>query len=798
MALIDINITVNPNQIQEMRAQLQTPEAQALRSAAMATPEGQHFKQQLDRAFDQEAGKLRARSVAAVDEAKGLLRNAGVPESAISKAFQPTGQNAGVDPGVQAEIMAASGGESGSWMDTYQQLSASQDDAGSNYMLKHAQKTEPLTSANATAEDQAVLSNLSYVNKFAVAADNSNVSLGVNADEDAINGYYAYQKACSLDSTSGKDVTVGEYCQNILNTAKEHNITLNESDKAFLEEMAKSERYKDLVIDHSDSCNVGNVSTQLLVVRNKDENHAFVAVQGTDCTTQDWITDAKFAGPDLTDEEKWLIDRVNRYAGDYDSIDLSGHSQGGREAITISALIDNPDKVRTVTSLDGPGYSKEFLEKYGHLIDKQTGKILHVYPDESIVGHLLYFPGGEVVYVEASSSLLGNHPMETWQVDENGTFVQMDDANLISKITRAGTEYLTSKLSPEVLEETLPYIIRLTGDPNDANKMDFSNFAKNLDTISFGDGNMILATGLVLICDGYVDLYNKVSPYLDYAKNICTVLSLIPWPGAGVCATIAGFLESLDGILGAIETVAKVISTICEWYLEYKARKLKEERQNYLNSNPSMRVNLDQLALAYEHLTAANQALKRADRAYDQMWNWFEGETVETGNFILDGIAYLYRVVTEFLSPAQAVKRLGHALLDLVVLQESSHVEKGKQAIDRAVANARKISGSICGQEDKEFFIHPQHLTYRADLAEKAVLQIRQNTEEAQAAVTEAGSIWQADDYTSIHAFTAENMEGVRDALANLESMCTTLRDIAAAYSNYQASCVEDFQWAGN
>ncbi|MBR2054331.1 MAG: DUF2974 domain-containing protein [Clostridia bacterium] len=796
MALIDINITVNPQQIQEMRAQLQTPEVQALRSAAMATPEGQHFKQQLDRAFDQEAGKLQAQSVAAVDEAKGLLRNAGVPESTIDRAFQPMGQNAGVDPGVQAEIMAASGGKSGSWMDSAQQLAAEKNDAGTDYMLQHAQKTEPLTSANATAEDQAVLSNLSYVNKFAVAAEKSNVSLGVNADQDAVNGYYAYQKACSLDSTGGEEVTVGEYCQNILNTAKEHNITLNESDKAFLEEMAKSERYKDLVIDHSDSCNVGNVSTQLLVVRNKDENHAFVAVQGTDCTTQDWITDAKFAGSEPTDEEKWLIERVNRYTGDYDSIDLSGHSQGGREAITISAMMDDPDKVRYVVSLDGPGYSKEFLEKYGHLID--TEKILHVYPDESIVGHILHSPGGEVIYVEANSSLISNHSMSTWRVDENGNFVQMNDANLISKITRAGTEYLSSKLSPDVLEETLPYIIRLTADPNDANKMDFSNIAKNLDTISFGDANMYLATGLVLVCDGYVDFYEKVSPYIDFAKNVCTVLSLIPWPGAGVCAAIASFLESLDGILSAIENVAKVISAICEWYLEYKARKLKEERQNYLNSNPSMRVNLDALTEAYRHLEAANLALARADRAYDQMWNFFEADKVETGNFILDGITYLYRVVTEFLSPYQAVKRLGNALLDLFVLQESSHVEKGKQAVDRAVANARKLSGSICGREDKEFFIHPQHLTFRADQAEKAIKQIKTNTEEAQAAVTEAGSIWQADDYTSINTFTTQNMEGVTEALNGLESMCSTLRDIAAAYSNYQKGCVEDFQWAKN
>lgn len=796
MALNYTNFSVDSNQIREMRAQLQTPEAQSLRSAAMATPEGQRFKQQLDRAFDQEAGKVQAQSVAAVNEAKGLLRNAGVPESTIDRAFTPMGQNAGVDPGVQAEIMAASGGGSRGWTDTFERVSAEKNDAGTDYMLKHAQKTEPLTSANATAEDQAVLSNLSYVNNFAATAKKSNVSLGVNADEDAINGYYAYQEACSLDSTSGKDVTVGEYCQNILNTAEQHGITLNESDKAFLEEMAKSERYKDLVIDHSDICDTGNVSTQLLVVRNKDENHAFVAVQGTNCTTQDWITDAKFAGADLTDEEKWLIDRVNRYTGDYDSLDLTGHSQGGREAITLSALIDDPEKVRYVVSLDGPGYSKEFLEKYGHLIDED--KILHVYPDESIVGHLLYTPGGEAIYVEANSSLIKNHSLSTWRVDENGNFVRMDDANLISKITRAGTEYLSSKLSPEVLEETLPYIMRLTADPNDASKMDFSHFAENLDTISFGDANMYLATGLVLVCDGYVDFYEKVSPYIDFAKNVCTVLSLIPWPGAGVCAAIASFLESLDGILSTIEKVAKVISAICEWYLEYKARKLKEERQNYLNSNPSMRVNLDALSDAYDHLVAANQALARADRAYDQMWNFFEADKVETGNFILDGITYLYRVVTEFLSPYQAVKRLGNALLDLFVLQESSHVEKGKQAIDRAVANARKISGSICGQVDNDFFIHPQHLTYRADLAEKAIKQIKTNTEEAQAAVTEAGSIWQADDYTSINAFTTQNMEGVTDALDGLVGMCSTLRDIAAAYSNYQKGCVEDFQWAKN
>ena len=168
---------------------------------------------------------------------------------------------------------------------------------------------EALSGDNARTADYSVLSQLSYASKW--------------SDDES------YQNAVNREN-----VTVKEYCNGLL----EHSDQLSNVERQYLQELSESKRFSDLKLDHS----IGNTgedgaNTRVLVLSNGD-GHAFVSVQGTNGTVEDWANNAHFAESRPTDEERLVATIVDRYASEYESIDLTGHSQGGREAITSAIL----------------------------------------------------------------------------------------------------------------------------------------------------------------------------------------------------------------------------------------------------------------------------------------------------------------------------------------------------------------------------------------------------------------------------------------------------------------------------
>ena len=79
------------------------------------------------------------------------------------------------------------------------------------------------------------------------------------------------------------------------------------------------------------------------------------------------------------------------------SLTVSGHSKGGNKAqyATIAT-----DRVACCISIDGQGFSPEFIEKYGAAISEKSERITSISAEKDIVNRLLHNIAGTNIYIE--------------------------------------------------------------------------------------------------------------------------------------------------------------------------------------------------------------------------------------------------------------------------------------------------------------------------------------------------------------------------------------------------------------
>lgn len=129
----------------------------------------------------------------------------------------------------------------------------------------------------------------------------------------------------------------------------------------------------------------------------------------------------------------------------YDSITVTGHSKGGNKAQYVTIL---SDKVDRCVSMDGQGFSAEFLEKYAYEIEQKGGCITNYYLENDFVNILLFpVPNSGQVCVdggEIKREDFGKHhsPGAFFQYykDKNGNYyIQVDEeGNALLKLTTQG------------------------------------------------------------------------------------------------------------------------------------------------------------------------------------------------------------------------------------------------------------------------------------------------------------------------------------------------------------------------
>ncbi len=115
----------------------------------------------------------------------------------------------------------------------------------------------------------------------------------------------------------------------------------------------------------------------------------------------------------------------------YDSISTTGHSLGGNLAEYAAIVSDKyglDKKISQCTSLDGPGFNKEFLAEHKEQIEKMRDRMTHY--KWSLVGNCLEDPSGKDVPArvkdEGVNKPLTRHDMKYVDVDENGKIKKND------------------------------------------------------------------------------------------------------------------------------------------------------------------------------------------------------------------------------------------------------------------------------------------------------------------------------------------------------------------------------------
>lgn len=161
---------------------------------------------------------------------------------------------------------------------------------------------------------------------------------------------------------------------------------------------------------------------------------AIVAFRGTK-DGNEWADNVEELTESDTECQKAALDFIENLP--YDNITVVGHSKGGNKAQYVTLL---SDKVDRCVSMDGQGFSQEFLDKYWAEIEENASKIRNYSVSNDYVNILMFYvPGAEQIYCYGENENgLKNHSQSSffqYYQDENGNWCiavnSNDDANLV-------------------------------------------------------------------------------------------------------------------------------------------------------------------------------------------------------------------------------------------------------------------------------------------------------------------------------------------------------------------------------
>lgn len=167
-----------------------------------------------------------------------------------------------------------------------------------------------------------------------------------------------------------------------------------------LTDMRKSEAIKNLKLMETTPEYTGSIRGACFV--DADTGKATVAFRGTGGSYQQWYNNFEGYGELSQDTQEDAAAFINSLP--YDDIDVTGHSNGGDQAMYVTIVCG--DKVSRCVSFEGQGVSIEFVERYAMDILDNKDKITNYCGEKDFVSPLLVDIAGETYYLESEASLL--------------------------------------------------------------------------------------------------------------------------------------------------------------------------------------------------------------------------------------------------------------------------------------------------------------------------------------------------------------------------------------------------------
>lgn len=644
---------------------------------------------------------------------------------------------------------------------------------------------ETVNGKNISEVDYSILSNLSYASKFCDDPE--------------------YQTIIQKEN-----LTVREYCDELLECAERNGKTMSQLDRTFLQDMRDSSRFGDLMIDHS----IGNTDqgsgehTQVMVFGCGD-GHGIVAIQGTNGTVKDWQTNGKFAGSEITDEEKWINAAVNHYASEYNSIDITGHSQGGREAVTAAMYLnsDNMDKLEAVYSNDGPGYSTDFILKHQDQIERISGKVTNICGTEGMV-HFIENTIGKTKYVRTievpgdSTNNLIRHLSTNWLMTPDGQYVEGEDPGLFSwatvtETTIPITEFLFTVLPEDKAQTYIDSFVTLTDDGS--GKMSFSSLI-SWDTVkllfqfkddlqmgiySMGEDQLDpLAYDILLASGCLASAASEVSVVLKIAAFVSAKV-----PGLNVAAPILAMLSEGTSI---IKYTAMTIEILLAQEAYKREREKREIRVQYIAAKGEIYFDYEAFQTAWRAILHVEENLIRANIAMDEMKIHFKKTIKET---IINALGLEEQI--SHLADVNILDAKVHCMIHGVKNISDTRLNRLNDLavkLEQIALRSTNILTPVMNEIQMKYTTQPSSLSNSAVEGDFLCDSMMEQINTISESITQLGQSWTGEDYQAESTAINNVVEQYRSKITGLKNEFSRLNTIAALHSKFQMDTIEEFQ----
>lgn len=326
--------------------------------------------------------------------------------------------------------------------------------------------SESITVSNLSDSDIMVIEQLTYMDQEMSEFLNKNYGLKINTTVN--NG----DKGKSIDSILS--VFTPDVLEQLENMPADSHGNDGKEWAAMIRYMQENKDISSLVLEST--LKDGDGKTLALCFANPDNSsEAVVAFKGT--TQYEWGDNVEGLNEVSTERQREALEYIESLP--YDNITVTGHSKGGNKAQYVTIL---SDKVNRCISMDGQGFSQEFIDEYWPEIQEKGGLIKNYSLSTDYVHCLLFpMPGSGQIYVDGSAQhdVVSHHsPASFFTVDKDGNLFV--DANGNAQLIIVDSE----DPSIQMLHDFTTFILNVAPD---SDKEDLVNYIATALDMALGE-----------------------------------------------------------------------------------------------------------------------------------------------------------------------------------------------------------------------------------------------------------------------------------------------------------------------
>lgn len=219
---------------------------------------------------------------------------------------------------------------------------------------------------------------------------------------------------------------------------------LYNGDKELITNLGKSERFKNMLVTDYVKVNDKEAEKQFGAVTIHISNkEMYISYIGTDNTIYGWKEDFNMSFMDDVPCQISGKEYAEKIASKYPNkkMRIGGHSKGGNVAIysAITLPKETQNRIIKVYNYDGPGFSKEIINKYGS--NKVIKKIETYIPQDSVIGRILNHKEKITISLSTEKGIY-QHDIYSWQVLGSDMIKSEKNTRMSEDINKSITEWL--------------------------------------------------------------------------------------------------------------------------------------------------------------------------------------------------------------------------------------------------------------------------------------------------------------------------------------------------------------------